>query len=182
MSPRLHRRGPATLYSALILTPLDRVHDVPIYARVFGLLGAAATLLQSDLLTGLLALLVASGALDYFLGRACAKRAGVYDPLLARAGMLTKLAAIFMLFLIRGFEYWAMYHAIPGIGTTRGGISSALAVGLFVMDLESIEHHRVFLEARPIPGFSRLVAFLRSVERRMLPLPAATPPPPEAAP
>lgn len=164
---------------AILLTPLSRIAEVPLYGKILGVVAGLVSWIFADLLAGILALLVLSGALDYILGRHIAKRRGVYDPLLAQAGALSKLSAILMLALLRGFEFWATAHTIPGIGATHGAISAALATGLFVLDLESIEHHRTFIGARPIPGFSHVVAWLRAIETRLLPvLPSDAPAPP----
>lgn len=164
---------------ALVLTPLDRLAEVPIYGKVLSAIIGVMALMYQDLLAGILLLLVCSGAIDYFLGRHAARRAGVYDPQLAQAGALTKVSAILMVCLIRGFEFWATQNHVPGLGVTDGIVSSTLATGLFIMDLESIEHHRILLHARPIPGFSQVIAWLRALERRMLPEPPASPPTPE---
>lgn len=165
----LNRHGRLRMFSVLVVTPIERISELPIYGKLVGAVIALASLLFSDLLAGIFTLLVASNSIDYYLGRHVAKRKKVYDPVLAQAGALSKISAILMVMLLRGFEFWATSNHVPGVGLTRGTISAAIATGLFILDLESIEHHRTFIGAKPIPGFSHVVAWLRAIEARLLP-------------
>lgn len=177
MTPKAKEcRDSFSLYSVLIGVPLDRFAEMGGVARFFSVvIGALLTLLNKEALAGILLLVLASSIVDHYVSRVAATRAGVYDPLLGRIALLTKFSAFAMVLLVRGFEWWGAVQHIPGLGATKGFISCALAVGLFVMDLESIEHARIALKARPIPGFSRLVAYMRDVELRLFPpLPETT--------
>lgn len=166
-------RNPTAFLSLVILVPVERIQDSPAYARVLAFAAALVSAVLADLFTGMLALLCASSAVDYYVGRKVARLKGKYRPEVARAGAYSKVGGILLLLLVRFFTFYLARH---GILDTRGFVATGLAVGLFVVDLESIEHHRKRLGARPIPGLSQALGWMRGLQDRMLP-----PDPPAAA-
>jgi hypothetical protein len=173
MSPRIRRPDGrhANVFTLVVTVPISRLLEVPTAARLVALLFALLQLAWNDTLTGLFFVLLGSSVLDYVLGRACAKKAKRYDPRLAHDGALVKVSGIAILFIIRGFEAWATSR---GFVATHGAIAAAVGVSLLLLDVESIENHRIFLGARPIPLLSRVIAWMHGVEARLLGLFPAT--------
>jgi hypothetical protein len=172
-----------------LVTLFWRIAEIPGGAWAAGALTAAAGFVVRDPFWGITALLVASSALDYYWGRRVAKHLsrfdpnhpGRFDPKRAHAGWQSQALSICLLLLIRGFEGWAVRHALGLVSdaeATTGLLSVALAVGLFVADLESIDHHRTALGAKPIRALAQILGVLRRVEARVFPLPDGPPPAP----
>lgn len=155
----------------VLAVPFIRLADVPSWSRALGFIGGLASYLFHDLFWGFLLLVLAPATLaDFYFGVAAAKRRPESDPGAYRrdradAGWNGKLATVVLLILIRMLEWWAAYHGFLNFlgGTTNGAIATALAVGVFGGELESIDSHRIRLGAGPIPGLSHLTALLRRV-------------------
>lgn len=164
----------------LFTVPFVRLAEVPSWSRALGLAGGVASFFLYDLFASFMLLLVVPATLsDFYFGVTAAKRRtaddpGAYQRARADAGWNAKLATIVLLVLIRALEYWAELHGFPGIlgGTTNGAIATALAVGVFGGELESIDAHRIQLGAGPIPGLSHLTGLLRRVWVGRIPDPA----------
>jgi hypothetical protein len=155
----------------ILVVPFIRQAEVPSWSRALGFIGAMGSYLIADLLWGFLLLVLAPATLaDFYFGVAAAKRRAAGDPdafhrARADAGWNAKLATVVLLILIRILEWWAARHGFLNFvgGTTNGAIATALAVGVFGRELESIDEHRIQLGAGPIPGLSHLTALLRRV-------------------
>lgn len=172
----------------LVAVPLMRVEGTPLWGRVVSVLVGCAEIVRGDLFLGILLLLVASNALDWYHGRAVAKIDQIFDPHLALYGLHSKVAGIALVLLIRGFEAWLAGIELAD-GTvalqTHGFVSIAIAVALFANDVESISLHRERMGARPIPILSSVVGGLRQLAKGLVPTALRAekqgkpPPPPE---
>lgn len=166
------RLPPATeprLSFAAFGAPFQRLADIPGWGWVWGILAGAAQLVREDLFVGALCLLLIASGADYYFGRRVAKHRHDYNPALARAGAWGKAMAIALLILVRLFEYWGTEHRVV---PTKGFVATAIAVGLFALELESIAHHREALGARPIPLLGQVIGLIRSAAERMVGRPA----------
>jgi hypothetical protein len=180
------------------VTPLDRlpppsplaalfwrITEIPGAAWAAGAVTAVCGVIVRDPFWGITALLLASSALDYYWGRRVATHFSRidpahprrFDPLRAHAGWQSKALSLCLLLLIRGVEAWAMRHAMGAVVESSGLLSVMLGVGLVVADIESIDHHRTALGARPIPVLAQILAVLRRIESRVFPIPDAPAPP-----
>lgn len=161
-----------------LIAPFERLFEAPLYAKLLATVSGALSILQSDILTLILIALMGASIWDTIVGRAAAKKRGeMVDAQTARAGFLTKVTGLVLVLLIRFFEYWGEANEIPGLGALNGSLAAGVSVALFVMELESIEGHRVSLGARPIPGFSALIRVMRAIEGRLLVVTNPTAPP-----
>src|SRR5690349_2868445 len=111
------------LQAYAILTPIDRLLDAAAWNRIIAIAGATVGYLITDVFTSALALIVLSGACDYFLGVQTAKRRNAYDAGIAHAGAIGKVSGVMIMLLVRMAEHWMMSQ---GVGNTRGWIAAAL--------------------------------------------------------
>lgn len=154
-----------------LAVPFIRLAEAPSWSKALGFIGAMLSYLVYDLFGGfLLVALIPATLADFYFGTVVAKRRDpsdprYYDPRRSSAGWNGKLAGLLLLMLVRAVEWWAARHGFLDFlgGDTNGAIATALAVGLFGAELESIEHHRIALGSGPIPGLSHLTALLRRV-------------------
>lgn len=149
-----------------LATAFARLVEVPGYGWAAGFLTSLLAFMGRDPFAGILSLLLASNAIDWYYGRVAARHGQRFEPQRSSAGWHSKMIGLLLLLLIRGFESYAMRH----IGMELPSLFAVLpAVALFVSDLESIDHHRTALGARPIPVLSRSIQFLRAWEERKYP-------------
>lgn len=157
---RANRTG-RSLYTLAILSPFIRLQKMGapewVISAAVGVLG----LLWQQMTVRILVVLMVSSAIDYWLGRGRAKRRGEFSPTLAHAGAIGKVAGIALVMLLLMLE-----HAIASVVHTGGLLSLAVAMGLLIVDLESIHDHRVKSGARPIPLFSQVISYLKTVAGR----------------
>jgi len=173
VSPHLRRgRYRPRFLSVAFLAPIGRLAEVPTWGKVASAAAAFAAAVLGDVFTPLLGLLVASALVDYFFGRKAAHRNTSFDSDVARAGAYSKAGGILQLLLIRCMEaFLTGAHVLD----TKGMVAVALGVGLFVVDVESVERHRRNLGGRPIPGLAQVLALLRAIPRRLLGAPPPAP-------
>lgn len=143
-------------------SPMARYEDAPTWAHALGVGAAVWQFVSNDTFVGALILLFLSGVFDYIVGVKAARFRGEYDPKLAHAGAMGKMSGILILFLIRGGEFWSQHY---GVVNTHGALSTAIAVSLFAVDLQSIAHHREGFGAAPIPVLGAVIEWLQTFAR-----------------
>ena len=144
--------GPLHPLSRVVMAPLFRF-DVP-GAKALGVAVGTVQAVVQDLSFGIFFLLIISGVADTVYGRRQAKALGEFDPLKAELGLHSKMMGIVLTLLVRGFELWwsnaATGTAVDGMHT-HGVMAAAIAVTLFISDIESIEEKRARFGQRPLP-------------------------------
>lgn len=145
---------PMQFYTAVVLQPIERLREIPGVGWAISVAVALMNLVTTDVFGGALTLIILSGLVDYVLGRRVAILRDEYNTLIAQMGAHSKAAGVAIVLLVRMFEGWLGMH----LGADSHGIvASAVAMGLFTAELESIAHHRETLGARPIPVLSALL-------------------------
>lgn len=153
-------------FSAVFLSPFERLELNPSWGKVLAALAAVYQYLRTDAFSGALLLVVAVGIVDYWLGVKAAKSAKTFDPVIAHRGAMGKISGVLLLFLIRILEGFIQ---VQGWGNTKGAAATAIAISLFVVDLQSIAHHREEFGAQPIPLVSPFLAWVQRFLAQMLP-------------
>lgn len=141
------------------VSPIERALEVPWWGKVGAIAAATTQYVVTDMFGGALILVFAAMTVDYGVGVTAAKRLGKYEPRLAQQGAMGKITGLLLLILLRLFEAYA--HA-QGVIDTRGGLATAVAIGLFTVDLQSIAHHRESFGAAPIPVLSKIFEWLQA--------------------
>jgi holin family protein len=151
-------------FSAVFLSPFDRLEQGPVWAKAIGAIGAIYQYLRTDAFSGALLLVVFIGMIDYWLGVKAAKSTNSYDPIVAHRGVMGKICGVLLLFLVRLVEG---YIGAQGLGDTKGAAATAIAISLFAVDLQSIAHHREAFGAQPIPILSAVLAWIQRLATAM---------------
>lgn len=167
------RRHDAKL-SAILLAPLERVEQAPIWVRFVSLGAAAYQYVTTSAFTVALFLVVIAATFDYILGVKAARFAGTFTPKAAHAGLTGKWAGLGIAMFIRIFEYFIL---VMGLGDTKGMVATAVAISLFASDLQSIAHHRERFGAKPIPVLSAALEWMQRFAASKVPSPPAVPAP-----
>lgn len=154
--------------AAILYAPLQRLDSVPGWGWVLAVIAGAWEYISTDAFSKILALVVLTGAADYYLGAKSARLRGRFSPVTAQMGVHGKVAGIVLLLLVRLFEGWAQQH---GFVALNGGVATALAVALFAVDVQSISHHRELFGATPLPLLGGVLAWIRGVATVKLPPP-----------
>lgn len=167
--------------SAVLLAPLQRVaDDVPGWGKALALVAGGGQYLAGFPFVIILTILVGAIAGDHVFGSLAAKHQRSYRPLSEHTGLVGKAAGLVVVLILRGLEAWVGSF---GAGSTRGALASAVALGLCVVDLKSIERHRKALGAGPIPLLSPVLAWFDAIAAAKIPaLPPAPERPPDGAP
>ena len=160
--------------SAAFLSPFDRLELAPTWGKVVGAIAAIIQYVRSDAFSGALLLLVFIGLIDYWIGVGAAKADGTYNSTIAHRGVMGKICGIVLVFLVRLIEG---YIRIQGLGDTHGVAATAIALQLFVVDLQSIAHHREQFGAQPLSFLIPVFAWLDRFGSSKIP----APPPPASA-
>lgn len=147
-------------FSAVFLSPFERLELNPNWGKVVAATGAVYQYLRTDAFSGALLLVVAVGIIDYWLGVKAAKstKPPTYDPVIAHRGAMGKVSGVLLLFLIRILEGFIQAQ---GWGNTKGAAATAIAISLFIVDLQSIAHHREEFGAQPIPLVSPFLTWVQ---------------------
>lgn len=153
-------------FSAVFLSPFERLELNPNWGKVVAALAAVYQYLRTDAFSGALLLVVAVGIVDYWLGVKAAKSTKTFDPVIAHRGAMGKISGVLLLFLIRILEGFIQAQ---GWGNTKGAAATAIAISLFAVDLQSIAHHREEFGAQPIPLVSPFLAWLQRAMSQLLP-------------
>jgi len=151
-----------TLYLTSVEQQFARVPD---WAKVFGFVVGVANLIVGDILTPVLTLIAVASSVDWFFGRIVAKKKGTYQKDLSTYGWQLKLGVLLVIMMVRGFEEW---FATLEILDTRGFVSTAIAVGIFIDELDSIDENFFELRGRRIPGLGRALEWMRGVQDRLM--------------
>lgn len=166
---------PVALLRALTVVPFARIAQTTAEtswsARILALASAVVVYVRRELFLLVLAVYLLAFALDWFLGRRCAQRAGSYDRYVGSTRMAVKLAAVFQCFAIWVIGDQIVHHFLDaGWG---GIVGTALMVLVTIEELDSIERHRVALGWPPIPLWSQAIAVLGGIAARSIPSPPA---------
>lgn len=173
---------PTTDAPLLYITALvQRIEGSPWYAKAAASVGAVFSLIVRDILFGAVLLAAAASFGDWYYGRAVAYKQGRYSQEIAHAGWQAKGGSIFIILLVRGLEIWLAKVPEPLGINTLGVVSTFLAIGLFVDELDSIDENVRALGGKGIPGLSRMLAWLRAVSGRWIEQKAGTPLPQDQA-
>jgi hypothetical protein len=155
-------------FSAVLLSPFDRLESGPLWSRVVGACAAIYQYLRTDAFSSALLMVVAVGIVDYWLGVKAAKstKPPTYDPVVAHRGAMGKLSGVLLLFLVRILEGFVNAQ---GWGNTHGAVATAIAMSLFAVDLQSISHHREEFGAQPIPVLGAVLAWAQRIASGRVP-------------
>lgn len=159
-------------FSAVFLSPLERLDMNPVWGRAIAALAALYQYLRTDAFSGALLLVVFIGIVDYWLGVKAAKAKGLYDSAIAHSGAWGKVSGVVLLFLVRVLEGFVQAQ---GWATTRGAAATAIAISLFAVDLQSIAHHREEFGAQPIPLLGAFLDWLQRLLARVFSAPGGKP-------
>jgi hypothetical protein len=165
--------GSDARFSAVLLSPFDRLEAGATWAKASAAIGALAQYAYHDAFIGALAFVIVSGIADYIVGVKAARLAGAYDVQTAHRGALGKISGLLLLLLVRTFEHYLFLQGLTP--NTRGVMATAIAISLFAVDLQSIAHHREELGAQPIPVLGRFLEWLQSLAGSKIPPDPATP-------
>lgn len=155
------QKRPDHLYGVALISPLVRLRDMGGGEWLMAALLSLAGLIWGELTMRVLLVLILSGAWDYYVGRGTAKRRQEFSPVLAHAGVVGKASGIVLVLLVFLLEAALAPHV-----DTRHLPSLALALGLVIVDLESIHDHRVKAGIAPIPLFGDVIEFLKRIAGR----------------
>jgi len=147
--------------------PIVRIWDSGPAGRIAAILAAAAQAIWHDMVFGFLVLLLFTALMDWWLGRAAARRRGDYSHQVSEWGLQSKFAGVLIVGVIRYIEYLLTTTGLPD---TRGIMSVAIAAALIYQDLDSIDGHRQTLGGRPIPILSAVLGLLRRISDSLLPV------------
>lgn len=149
----------------------------------------------------LLLLSIGASMMDYFIGRARARRElgadGLprFQPDVASIGYAVKVSTYAQLSLLWGAEVWVWTRVLPllsdvgvslpgWVGQLVGGgwVATGLLFGFFVTEMDSVEAHKVAMGRGRLPGWSIISGALRGLlergERVIERLMGGPPPPP----
>lgn len=145
---------------SLIEAPFQRILHAPFWGKLFAAFTGALQFFFSHLFGGILILVIAASILDWYYGRALAKRDGVYDRDIARFGLVNKIAGVAFVLMVYGFEFWMSSNT----GFSTGGFgAAALGAALFASELESFHDARLKGGMRRIPLASSFIEWARKV-------------------
>ena len=116
----------------LLVAPLERLGDAPVWGWAIAWLGGAWQWLCGDAFSSLLGLIVLIAGADYFYGTKAARFASKFSPMLAQRGWHGKMSGLVLLLGIRLFEGWA---ARAGFIDTKGGIATAIGIALLTVEI-----------------------------------------------
>lgn len=139
----------------------NKIIEADTLQRVGGVAAAVVTWWQPDAFFYLTVLLAASNALDWIFGRHAHQKVGDFCPTASREGLVRKAAQLSILLILRTLE--AILPMLTLLPSTKGVVSSGIALLLVIEDLESIERHLITLGGRPVPGLSIFLKRLRVV-------------------
>lgn len=159
--------------SAVLLAPVNRLleHELPAWGKIVVAIGASFQFVMSDAFYGAVVLLFVAYMLDHAVGVARARLiSDNYDALRARRGAMTKALELVILGILRLLEHYLIQQ---GLTDTKGALATAVALGFFVVNLQSIVHHREALGAKPVPVLGALIDWLTRLTTARIPsLPA----------
>lgn len=153
------KHPPTSSFLSVFLSPLERLES----AKVIAIIAACFQYLLTDAFAGAFVLVFVAGVADYRIGVKAAKLLKQYDPIAAHRGWLGKMSGFCLLLMIRALEYYLRGQGFDW----HGALATGVALSLFVVDLQSIAHHREELGAQPIPVLSSLLAWLQNWIQRM---------------
>ncbi len=168
-STTVHRFNGSALIG-VVLSPLERLGEVPVWGRIIALLLALCQFVATDAFGSAIAIVLLASVVDYCVGAYAAKARGEWKPELARSGAMGKVSGLGLLVLIRILEWFA---SAQGLIESNGALATLVAVSLIAVDLQSIAHHRESFGARPIPFLSALFKWIEQLLSSRLPDPAA---------
>jgi hypothetical protein len=156
-------------FSAVFLSPLDRIASSSTWTKIFAAAGAVYQYVRTDAFAGALFFVIAAGIVDYWIGVKAAKstKPPTYDPLVAHRGALGKVTGVLLLLFIRAFEHYLHLQGL--LADFHGMGATALAISLFAVDLQSIAHHREELGAQAIPVWGAVMSWLQRIASSKLP-------------
>jgi Bacteriophage holin family len=157
-----------TRLSAVFLSPFNRLEVAPAWGKAVAAIAAIYQYVRTDAFSGALLLLVFIGLIDYWLGVKAAKYENTYDATIAHRGVMGKICGIALVFLVRLIEG---YIQIQGLGDTHGIAATAIALQLFVVDLQSIAHHREQFGGAPLAFLVPIFAWLDRFGSAKIPAP-----------
>lgn len=157
----------------MLSAPFIRLTELPPAAQWLAASIGAVQLMLADVFVIFFALAVCAGVFDWYYGRLAARMRGAFDPVVSAYGWHSKMAGFSILLVLRLSE---LGLGNAGVLDTKGLFATAMAAAIVFSEIESLDHHRQELGARPLPLLSRLLAYLRGVTERMIPNP-----PPEKA-
>lgn len=158
----------------LAVSPVVRLEDVPGRGWLLASLSAVVQYIRADAFLWLLLIVLVVAAIDYLVGSRVAKTQGVYSPERAHAGALGKITGVLLVLIVRGVEDWVTNHApgwLEGIPDSHGALAMIVAMGLLLVDLQSIAKHREALGAAPIPVLGRLLEWAHAALKSKIPKP-----------
>jgi hypothetical protein len=150
---------PNSSFLSVFLSPLERLES----AKVIAVIAACFQYLVSDAFAGAFVLVFIAGVADYLIGVRAARLLDQYNSLIAHRGWLGKMSGFCLLLMIRALEYYLRGQGLDW----HGAIATGIALSLFVVDLQSIAHHREELGAKPIPVLSSLLSWFQTWIQRM---------------
>ncbi len=159
-------KNPRYLFS-VVVAPIERLNDVPLWGRVGALVLAAFQFLAADLLLSLLPIFVLAAGFDFYYGVKASKWKDIpYNADRASSGVHVKASGLVIVGLLSLIERWLSSHSL---GNTRGALSVALAMVLISLDIVSIEKHRQQLGAGPIPLLSAMLEWIQALLTKRIP-------------
>lgn len=150
------------LYIASVESQFDRV---PEWAKMIGFMVSAVNLIVGDILTPVLCLIAVASGVDWFFGRIVAMKKGTYQKDLSTYGWQVKMGVLLIIMLVRGFEAWLV---LLNIIDTHGFVATAIAVGIFIDELDSIDENLRALNGKGVPGLGRALTWMRSIQDRLM--------------
>lgn len=150
-----------------VIAPVARLIDLsPDGKLVAGLLGMVAAV-TADISVLLVAVLLLSSSIDWWFGRAAAKKRGVFDVGVSAWGLHSKIAGVLLVVVLRLVEVVLNQAGVPD---PHGVLAVATAAALIYQDLESIDLHRQTLGGRPIPILTSVLKVGRRLAESLLPV------------
>src|SRR5690349_10664736 len=92
--------------TAVLFSPLERIGDVPLWGKIAAIGAAVVQFVATDKFGGAVTLVLVAGIVDYYVGVKGARYQGTFDPKLAHAGAMGKIAGLMLLLLFRLVEYY----------------------------------------------------------------------------
>lgn len=142
------------------MTLVERIQETGSAGKLSAAVAAAAQAIIGDYFTWALAILALSNLFDWIAGRWAARAQRRFSKTESRRGMLRKIIAMMVVFVVRLIE---LVLEQAGIVNTHGLFAVGACALLIYEDLDSLERHRMALGAGAIPGLSALLAKLREL-------------------
>lgn len=152
---------------ASIMAPFQRLVDLSVDGKVVAATLGLVAAVTADLSFLLLAVLMVSSAVDWFFGRAAARKMRRFDVSVSMWGLHSKIAGILLVVVLRLVELVLNNAGVPD---PHGVLAVATAAALIYQDLESIDHHRQTLGGRPIPVLAQILKAGRKMSEALLPV------------